>query len=209
MLTVLIYLAVQAVIGIIAIEFAFKKCERFMQPDEERDAQVPHFRRLDAKNWTRWKFYPGAMFLMPTRLVLLMLDAAFLVLVCSVLSIGHSFKKGPMPDGCRKKMIQFFFYVCCSFYLFVAGFTTSLKEVDVDYSHYLGANYKRKSHKDKKTSTIVCNHVSWIDSVALIKHVRPAFTPSQEWKNAPVLSSLLLFLDSIFIPRGGSVEKKA
>jgi hypothetical protein len=38
----------------------------------------PQFRRVDAKNWARWKFYPGAMIIMPTRMILLFLDGVFL-----------------------------------------------------------------------------------------------------------------------------------
>jgi len=41
----------------------------------------PLYRRIDAKNWARWKFYPGAMILMPTRLMLLLIDVIFLTAI--------------------------------------------------------------------------------------------------------------------------------
>jgi 1-acyl-sn-glycerol-3-phosphate acyltransferase len=59
----------------------------------------------------------------------------------------------------------------------------------------------------KSTSTIVCNHVSWLDVVVLIKYVCPAFTPSAEQKGLPIVGKLIDFLDSIYIPRGGTPEK--
>ena len=34
---------------------------------------------------------------------------------------------------------------------------------DVDYSYYLGEGYESRYKDIKKTSTIVCNHVSWLD----------------------------------------------
>jgi 1-acyl-sn-glycerol-3-phosphate acyltransferase len=114
-----------------------------------------------------------------------------------------------MKSGCRKWIIYFMYHVCCTFYLFIAGTRTSLKFVDVDYSFYLGPNYKNNVKKIKRTSTIVCNHVSWLDPVVLIKNVRPAFAPSSEFKTVPVLSTLIDCIDSIYIPRGGSEEKKA
>lgn len=126
-----------------------------------------------------------------------------------ILSIGHDFKKGPMKNGCRKWLIYFFYHICCSFYLFVAGCSTTLKHIDVDYSEYLGEHYKEYAKKIKRTSTIVCNHVSWLDPVVLIKEIRPAFAPSAEFKNVPLLGSLIDAIDSIYIPRGGSEEKKA
>lgn len=114
-----------------------------------------------------------------------------------------------MKNGCRKWCIYFFYHICCSFYLFVAGCRTTLKHVDVDYSEYLGQHYKKYAKKIKRTSTIVCNHISWLDPVVLIKEIRPAFAPSAEFRNVPLLGSLIDAIDSIYIPRGGSEEKKA
>lgn len=45
--------------------------------------------------------------------------------------------------------------------------------------------------------------------MVLIKEIRPAFAPSAEFKNVPLLGSLIDAIDSIYIPRGGSEEKKA
>ena len=55
------------------------------------------------------KFYPGAIFLMPTRIVLLILDGMILTFFVTILSFGHDFKKGPIKNGCRKTII-FFIY---------------------------------------------------------------------------------------------------
>lgn len=56
---------------------------------------------------------------------------------------------------------------------------------------------------------MVCNHVSWLDCIILIKSVRPAFSPSIEFRNVPLLGTFIDCLDSIYIPRGGSEENKA
>lgn len=127
-----------------------------------------------------------------------------------LLSIGHNYKKkGPMKNGCRKWLILFMYHVCCTFYLFICGMSTQHKQVDADYSYYLGPDYKKNAKKIKRTSTIVSNHVSWLDPVILIKHIRPAFAPSIEYKNVPIMSNLIDAIDGIYIPRGGSEEKKA
>jgi hypothetical protein len=81
--TIGIYLIVQAIIGIVAIEYAWSRLKRFREIDPIRDAKFPAFRRNDAQYWARWKFYPGAMFLMPTRLVLLVVDGIFLTSIVS------------------------------------------------------------------------------------------------------------------------------
>jgi hypothetical protein len=48
-----------------------------------------------------------------------------------------------------------------------------------------------------------------MDVVVLIKCIRPAFSPSAEFRNVPLLGTLIDVLDSIYIPRGGSEENKA
>jgi len=91
----------------------------------------------------------------------------------------------------------------------VVGLRTTLHYDEVDYSEYLGQNYKTNMKKIKRTSTIVCNHVSWLDCVVLIKSIRPAFSPDAAFKNVPLLGTFIDCLDSIYIPRGGSdVNKK-
>ena len=77
----LIALAAQAVIGFLSLEWAFHRLSRVRDGDEARDSQFPAFRRRDVKHWARWKFYPGAMLLMPTRFILLTIDGIFLTLI--------------------------------------------------------------------------------------------------------------------------------
>lgn len=113
-----------------------------------------------------------------------------------------------MKRGCRKWLMQFFYHVCCSFFLIVGGLRTTRHYDDVDYTEYLGENYKTNMKKVKRTSTLVCNHVSWFDCVILIKTIRPAFSPDAAFKNVPLLGTFIDCLDSIYIPRGGTDESK-
>jgi len=43
----------------------------------------------------------------------------------------------------------------------------------------------------------------------MIKNLRPAFAPAKDFEHVPLLGTLCSVIDSIFIPRGGSEEKKA
>lgn len=65
-----IFLGVNALIGLVAFEWAWAKVKTIQQVDETRDSQYPAFRRLDAKNWRKWHFYLGAITLMPIRLII-------------------------------------------------------------------------------------------------------------------------------------------
>ena len=103
---------------------------------------------------------------------------------------------------------MFCYQIAVKFYLFVAGMSTKLKKINIDYSEYLGPDYKETQEDGKRTSTMVCNHVSWLDTVILIKNLSPAFAPSSELGRLPVLSTLMEALDSIYIPRGGNEESR-
>lgn len=91
-----IYLIVQAVIGVLAFEYAWYKTKRYREVNEDRDSQYQAFCRQDAKNWSRFKFYPGAVLMMPSRIVLLLIDGMILTFIVTILSFGHDFRKGPM-----------------------------------------------------------------------------------------------------------------
>lgn len=66
----LILLGLYMLSGIFMFEWAWKEMKVFREVDEDRDAPYPAYRRLDVKNWRRWKFYPGAALILPLRLLL-------------------------------------------------------------------------------------------------------------------------------------------
>ena len=185
------------------LEYALYRMKRFREEDESRDCNFPHFRRRDALNYSRWKLYPGALLAMPLRLILLALDATSLAVVIYLVSIGHDYSKGPMGPGCRKNIIWTGYKVVCTLFLWIAGVSTSIVTYDVDYSYYLGPNYRDYYRPICKTSTIVSNHVSWMDAIILLKTHHPAFAADKGMATTPLFATLIWALDSIYIPRGG------
>jgi len=63
-------LVINAILGIIGIEYTFIKCASILNVDEKRDSQNEAFRRLDLAYWRRIYLYPGAMTLMLPRIIL-------------------------------------------------------------------------------------------------------------------------------------------
>jgi len=150
---------------------------------------------------------PGSL-LVPTRFALNVMNILFLAVVIKILCIGHNFKKGPIPNGCRKACISFMYKVCCPISLFLSGMTYNTVRQEADYSYYLGDNYREGYRDIKKTSTIISNHVSWLDCVILICHCKPAFAPDAAFRNVPLFNTTIECLDSIYIERGGDISKK-
>ena len=120
-----IYLGVQAVLGVIMIEYAWARNKRFIVQDEERDKNYPLFRRHDSKHWARWKFYPGAIIWMPTRFFSLIIIATIFNIIASLLTCGHDFSKGPIKKGCRRTLIRGIYRTMSSMYVLVAGMLTT------------------------------------------------------------------------------------
>ena len=56
--------------GLIIFEWAYKKVKPIRDVNEARDSQYPAYRRLDVKNWARWKFWFGAMTWMQIRFLI-------------------------------------------------------------------------------------------------------------------------------------------
>lgn len=171
------------------LERAWAKTARFRDGDETRDAKFPYFRRLDVGKWRRWKFYPGALLLMPLRLLIIVTDVIVLCLLIKLLTCGHDFDKGSLK-GCRKWVIEILLKGACGLFMIVAGIKAEQVHHEVDYSFYLGPAYKEESKRAKHLSTIVTNHISWVDPVILTYCVAPAYAPSAEFKHTPLVNTM-------------------
>jgi 1-acyl-sn-glycerol-3-phosphate acyltransferase len=90
----------------------------------------------------------------------------------------------------------------------MSGYWAKVIESDVDYSEYLGPDYKKKQVLPKKTSMIVANHTSWLDSPVLITSYYPGFTTSAEAGEVPVLNTLINTLQSVYVQRSAAADTR-
>ena len=134
----IVAMSLQAVLGIIAIEYAFSRLERMKNVDEERDSQFPAFRRRDAAKWSKWKFYPGCIFSMPYRLLLLNLMGVELNLLTQLVMCC---KKRQLKQGTRKRCINCLYRSNARLWMCVGGIRSKKIKKDFDYSFYLGPDY--------------------------------------------------------------------
>jgi len=169
----------------------------------------PAFRRLDVKNWksSKWKFYPGAVTLLPVRAFISLGSFAMCCLCLHVVMLGHDSSKP--ATGLRDKMRVFLFKFWNSLIPMMAFMSVSFERIDYDYSYYLGPDYRKTQKLPKKASTVVANHQSWIDNMILkISPVCPAFAAKVETKRVWILASMIRYTQGIFITRGGSKEER-
>lgn len=141
-----------------------------------------------------------------TRVIFLSIIGSSLAAFVAILTIGHDFRKsGPLKNGLRKRIIHTYYRFAGSSYIAVCGISSSTKTHDeIKYTKYLGPNYSRNEY----ASTIVSNHVSWLDPMVMLKEHLPAFSPTSGLKDLPMITTILDGVDSIYIPRGGSEQNK-
>jgi len=137
---------------------------------EERDSKFPAFRRLDAYKWKKWKFYVGGVTLLPLR-AFCGFSCLFTIMFCSVfLMIGQD-RSQPI-SGVRYKIIFWSYWICARVIISACFFWPTIKYVtedEVDYSYYLGADYKSKQQLPNKVSTLVCGpHQTWADNLCMV-----------------------------------------
>lgn len=81
------------------------------------------FERKDAKNWARWKFYPGAMTILIPRFLIGGVLILVLTLLVSLLLIGHNLNE-PLTSGCRKWFIRKTYVIFVNLVAILCWFTS-------------------------------------------------------------------------------------
>ena len=154
--------------------------------------------------------YPGAMLLMIPRFVFIFLTVVSLVIYYKICLLGYDVKKMGLPikKGCRHRLISFIGNLHSMLILFIVGmYSYKTTNNRVDYSYYLGPDYKNKMGK-KEPSTVIANHVSFLDPIVFSRRIVPSFAAMDSLKKAPLFNILMIAIGSLFIPRGGSREIK-
>jgi hypothetical protein len=167
-LYLLIALAVYSFVGFALFEWSWYKIKPIREIDEARDSKYPPFRRLDAQFLKKWKFYLGAITIMPIRFIICILTIVTSYIFVKLISIGHNIETEPLK-GCRKTFIGFIYKAVAATLAFFGGLRYSKVIKDYDYTTYLGPNYKETTKEPKFISTYISNHTSWLDIMILIR----------------------------------------
>ena len=91
-------MAAQAILGIVGCEWSMNYLQQKMDDKNEKIHQLfAPYRRMDIKNFSRWKFYPGAMIL-PIRFFLVIATVYVCTFTCHIARkiYGDPKEKGPL-----------------------------------------------------------------------------------------------------------------
>ena len=154
---------VQAILGLICFELAYRKYYRVFAVCEERDSAFQAYRRTDMKYWSRLYFWPGAALLFMTRAITFFTCLATLSVSDSLLYLGQS-KDKPLSGWRRWMFRQLHFKILwLAMSCFGGARLVETHEKPIDYSEYLGPDYQAKMPEGKKAPTIVYNHTGLLD----------------------------------------------
>lgn len=74
----------------------------------------------------------------------------------------------------------------------------------MDYSYYLGPDYQKNQKVTDKPGVVVCNHLTWLDSVILIVVFHTGFLTKAEILKVPILNKTISGLQSLYVGRAGT-----
>jgi hypothetical protein len=83
-----ILLILNAVLGLILFELAWKKTLRYRDPIPELEMAIPAYRRNDAPKWRKWRFYLGAMTVLLPRILISCTFAVIGSLLLKIILLG-------------------------------------------------------------------------------------------------------------------------
>ena len=93
-------------------------------------------------------------------------------------------------SGWRRTLHKWMLWTLTKLIILGFGYYVDLtrhSEADTDYSKYLGPDWRKNKFKGKRVSTLVSNHIGFIETLLWMSSMTPpAFTPMLAVKNFPI-----------------------
>lgn len=194
-----IYFLVNFILSI----YIYIKLYPFYDPKKEEAHQKYYvFRRLDKLNYFR--LLTGLLFLFWPRLILFVI--CMIVMAISV-SIGKDIldpKDKPWKDKIYSKGSRFILFCLGNIIPNISlGDQKLIEEV---YKKYLGPDYK--IDYNKKFSTIICNHVSWVESYFCMYRYASGFIGKLSASKVPTIREMGKYNQTIYLDRTKEDDRK-
>jgi 1-acyl-sn-glycerol-3-phosphate acyltransferase len=165
------------------------------QEDKHIHEKFEMFKRLDGHNWDRNKLFIGSLLFAWIKLA----GVIFSILLCYFSLKILLFGKNTVDhrDENLKKKIIFITSLSSKIFMTCLGIFITEKNIEYDYSKYLGKNYK----KDDKAAASISNHTSWIDILLFMDKIGAGFIASIHVKSFPLVGYVASALGCIFVDR--------
>ena len=187
------------------IDKVFRNYERMYEITKFHQDHYYAFVRLDYPFWSKSKFYFGAIFLLPIRLILLVCCVIFCFTCMKIVMINGELNKPIL--GIRRKWIKLITSSTCRTILFIAGIYY-IPYVQEKIKTYLADYVNNNTSKNQKAPIMVCNHVSWVDTLFLVSSpFCPSFLAKEEVSHIPFIGFVAKVLQALFVDRESRTDK--
>ena len=194
---------VYCLLNVIFSLYVYKKLYPFYDPKKEAiHAKYSDFRRLDKLNY--YRLLIGLILFIWPRLILFVLS--MIVMAISV-SLGKDIldpKDKPWKDKIYSKGSRFILFCLGNIIPNISlGDQKLIEEV---YKKYLGPDYK--IDYNKKFSTIICNHVSWVESYFCMYRYASGFIGKLSASKVPTIREMGKYNQTIYLDRTKEDDRK-
>lgn len=188
------------------INSAFEKYENMHKLCNTLSTEDPFFpfSRSDFPHWSKLKFYLGAIFLLPIRLILSIFCLLFCFFFVKLVLLNADLDKPII--GFRKYFLKFFVSYTCRFLLFIAGIYR-IRILEEKIENYM-PNYRPNLNSNSQAPIIVSNHVSWIDTLFYLSSTFfPSFVAKEEVSFMPIVGYIAKTIQVLFVDRESRGDK--
>jgi 1-acyl-sn-glycerol-3-phosphate acyltransferase len=159
------------------------------------------------RNIKRWRLYPLVMTILPIKFLSCVLMIVIWCVLAYIPTIGADVRK-PLSSW-RYYWQLSILQVSTTLMIFVSGVSYKFKYLEADYSEYLGEDWRQELvEREKPVSTIIMNHLSWIDNFFTVKYFNSCHVARKEVSHVPILGAVAYSFGSIYATRDSSVEKR-
>jgi len=175
---------------------------RHIKPEFPRDDKYLPFVRTDFEIWSYWKALFTHIFFLP-RFIFCWISLTMCAISVFLLSLGRD-KSKPL-DGFRYDYSMLAVRTSGLLILLGGGvLTLPKKRANVDYTHYLGPDWKPTF---TGAGISVSNHSSFMDIIVVLANIkRLGFVTKMENRKVPAVGYLTESIGCLFIERGGTKE---
>mmetsp|Transcript_31707 Transcript_31707/g.37186 ORF Transcript_31707/g.37186 Transcript_31707/m.37186 type:complete len:264 (+) Transcript_31707:160-951(+) len=168
--------------------------------------------RRDACRWSYVKLFLASITFGLPRFILVWIWFGICLLGVSLFSIGVKVTDETYITGTRRYLLNKTVAIVSWLILTTMGLRIRNKVMgpdEIDYSHYLGPNWKREL-RERKTPVpkIISPHVSCFDIQVLLTLFggNCSFVAGDFIKKVPILGSIAVKLGTVFVPRSGKAD---
>lgn len=191
----LIFMIVWSIFSYFVMKKIFRLIKKYQNVDDDIKRKYNNFIRKDWEHWSFNKLLLGMILIAWIKIPLVLMGILVTWLSIKITTRGKTLETADNELKLKTKKIAT--YAGIAFQLF-CGIIVSEENIDIDYSPYLGNDYKKENITPAAT---ICNHVSWLDIIILMGRTGCGFITNHTVKSFPFVGTICTWIGSLYVNR--------